>query len=29
VIEGTGHFSFQQKPEEFSAIVTDFLKNSK
>jgi proline iminopeptidase len=29
VIEGTGHFSFQQKPEDFSAIVTDFLKNSK
>jgi proline iminopeptidase len=26
VINGVGHFSFQEKPEEFSRIVSDFLK---
>jgi proline iminopeptidase len=26
VISGAGHFSFQEKPEEFSGIVEEFIK---
>jgi proline iminopeptidase len=28
VIKNAGHFSFQQKPEEFASLVTDFLRNN-
>jgi pimeloyl-ACP methyl ester carboxylesterase len=26
MIEGAGHWMFEQAPEQFSAIVTEFLK---